>query len=50
MNYNEILENLSSIHILKIQTSLNGKALWKLEDTGKTASKLVKRLNLKSLI
>ena len=50
MNYNEILENLSSIHILKIQTSLNGKALWKLEDTEKTASKLIKKLNLKSLV
>ncbi len=50
MNYDEILENLSTIHILKIQTSHNGKALWKLEDTGKTLSKLVKKLNLKSLI
>jgi transposase len=50
LSYNEILENLGSAHILKIQTSPKGKILWKLDNPGKTASRLVKKLELKSLL
>ena len=50
MSYDEILENLSSIHVLKILTTPKGKILWKLDNTGKIASKLEKKLKLKTLL
>ena len=50
MTYDEILESLGSVHIMKIQTAAKGKGLWKLDNAGKLASKLVKNLKLKSLL
>ena len=50
MSYDELLHELRSIHALKILPSPNATPLWKLEKIPKTASKLVRTLNLKSLL
>ena len=49
-SYNELLHELRTIHALKILPSSNAKPLWKLEKITKTASKLVRTLNLKRLL
>lgn len=48
--YDELLSELRSIHALKILPSPNAKPLWKLEKIPKTASKIVRILNLKHLL
>ena len=49
-SYDELLHELRSIHALKIMPSPKAKPLWKLEKITKTASKLVRTLNLKRLL
>jgi len=49
-SYDELLHELRTIHALKIMPSPKAKPLWKLENITKTASKLVRTLNLKRLL
>jgi len=49
-SYDELLHELRTIHALKIMPSPKAKPLWKLEKITKTASKLVRTLNLKRLL
>jgi len=50
MSYDKLLHELRSIHALKILPSPKAKPLWKLENIPKSASKLVRILNLKRLL
>ncbi|MHA1341739.1 MAG: hypothetical protein ACTSRZ_17800 [Promethearchaeota archaeon] len=44
--FDELLDELRSIHILKIEISKEGGLLWKLESTTGLALKLTKKLKL----
>ena len=50
MSYGDLLDHLNTIHILKIQTSETGTPLWKLANCSEIPKKMVKSLDLKSLI
>lgn len=50
MSYDEILDNLRISHVLKIQTSKNGKPYWKLDNNGTETKQIIKKLNLGALL
>ena len=50
ISHERLLEELGSIHVLKIKLSPKGKPLWKMDTTCGLARKLVKKLKLKQLI
>jgi len=50
ISYEELLDELSSVHVLQIKTSPNTVPLWKLDSTSGLALKLVKKLKLNDLL
>jgi len=50
ISYEELLDELSSIHVLMIKTSPNTVSLWKIDSSSGLTSKLVKKLKLKDLL
>ncbi len=50
LTYDEIMDELNSIHALEIITSPKGKSLWKLDSFGKKAVKIANKLKLKALL
>ena len=50
VSYDELLDELRSVHALKIISSPKAKPLWKLEKISKNASNFVRILNLKRLL
>ncbi|TFG10151.1 MAG: IS1634 family transposase [Promethearchaeota archaeon] len=50
VSYDELLGELKAIHVLKILPSPKAQTVWRLEKIPKTASKIVRALNLKHLL
>ncbi|MHA1339967.1 MAG: hypothetical protein ACTSO2_08260, partial [Promethearchaeota archaeon] len=50
ISYNELLDELRSIHAIKIKISKEGGSLWRHEFTTCLALKLIKRLKLNDLL
>ncbi len=50
VSYDELLDELRSVHALKIVSSPKAKPIWKLEKISKNASNFVRILNLKRLL
>ncbi|WP_457556798.1 IS1634 family transposase [Candidatus Harpocratesius sp.] len=50
VSYEELLDELSSVHALRINTSPKSIPLWKLDSVNGLALKLVKKLKLKNLL
>ncbi|WP_457557370.1 hypothetical protein [Candidatus Harpocratesius sp.] len=50
ITYVELLDELSSIHVLMIKTSPTAVPLWKLDPIDGLALKLAKKLKLKNLL
>jgi len=50
INYEELIDELRSIHVLKIKYAQNTIPLWKLDSVSGLASKLAKKLKLKDLL
>ncbi len=50
ISYEELLDELRSVHVLKIMTSPNAVPLWKLDSASGLALKLAKKMKLKDLL
>lgn len=50
MSYTELLNQLKTVHVLKILTSSQGTPIWKLDQGAVSAQKLVQKLKLKNLV
>ncbi|MHA1341738.1 MAG: IS1634 family transposase [Promethearchaeota archaeon] len=50
ISYDELLDELRSIHAIKIEISKEGGSLWRLESTTGLALKLIKKLKLNDLL
>ncbi len=50
VSYEELLDELRSVHALKIMTAPNAVPLWKIDSTSGLALKLTKKLKLKDLL
>ncbi|MHA1342287.1 MAG: hypothetical protein ACTSO2_20125, partial [Promethearchaeota archaeon] len=50
ISYDELLDELRSIHAIKIELSKEGGSLWRLESTTGLALKLIKKLKLSDLL